>query len=256
LNDAAGEAGEVLLDYSNLWTPNMTTAFSSVGVFEILVVAAVFIIVLSDCLLILAPREGSGEIARHVVELASRVFLYVVQVLVSVSHALILALAFIQPIERPPLSDSQQFFADFAEPASFAVTNFYVGLVLLCSVYILLMLWSGKDGGLQNIAPRVLRMNGVDVKEVESGKACPMAFVCAFFGIWPQSVKTALEVEERCHNFRLGEEEVMLATVNALSFPIYIVPFGALFAKLGEYMNQCPLYVAGVISIARMWCCP
>jgi hypothetical protein len=88
-------------------------------------------------------------------------------------------------------------------------------------------------------------MNGIEVKEVESGKACPMAFVCAFFGIWPQSVKTALEVEERCHNFCLGEEEVMLATVNALSFPIYIVPFGALFAKLGEYMNQCPLYVAG-----------
>lgn len=245
LNVAAEEGGLFLLDYSNKWTPNLITAYSSVGVFEILVVAAVFIIVLSDCLLILAPREGSGEVAKHVVELAARVFLYVVQALVSVSHALILALAFIKPIERPPLSESQQFFADFAEPASFAVTNFYVGLVLLCAVYILLMLWSGQDGGLQNIAPRVLRMNGIDVREVQSGKACPLAFCMAFFGIWPQSVKAALEVEERGFNFRLGEEEVMLATVNALSFPIYIVPYGAVFAKLGEYMNQCPLYVAG-----------
>jgi hypothetical protein len=37
----------------------------------------------------------------------------------------------------------------------------------------------------------------------------------------------------------------MLATVNALSFPLYVVPFGAVFAKLGEYMNQCPIYVSG-----------
>jgi hypothetical protein len=72
-----------------------------------------------------------------------------------------------------------------------------------------------------------------------------LAFVAAFFGFWPQCVKTALEVEQRTQTFRLGEADVMLATVNALSFPLYIVPFGAVFAKLGEYMNQCPIYVSG-----------
>lgn len=245
LNNAAEEAGLFLLNYSNLWTPNLITAYSSVGVFEIMIVAAVFSIVLSDCLLILAPREGSGELAKQVVELASRVFLYVVQVLVSVSHALILALTFVKPIERPGLSESQQFFNDHSKTTSLAVTNFYVGLVLLCAFCVLLVLWSGEDGGLQNIAPRVLQMNGVDVKLAKEGKPCPMAFVGAFFGVWPQRVKMALEVEERCLNFRLGEEEVLLATVNALSFPIYIVPFGGVVAKFGEYMNQCPIYVAG-----------
>jgi len=88
-------------------------------------------------------------------------------------------------------------------------------------------------------------MHGVQVKEVAAGKSCPLAFVSAFFGFWPQHVRTALEVEQRCENFRLGEEEVMLATVNALSFPLYLIPFGAVVAKLGEYMNQCPIYVAG-----------
>merc|ERR1712070_158956 len=227
------------------WTPNMSTAFSSVGTFEVMVVVAVFTIVLSDCLLILAPRDGSGEIAKHVVELASRLFLYVVQLLVSVSHALILALCFVQPIERPPLTDSQQFFADFGEPAAYAVTNFYVGVVLFTAVYVLLKLWSGDDAGMQNIAPKLLQLNGVAVKEVEAGKSCPLAFVAAFFGFWPQCVKTALEVEQRTQTFRLGEADVMLATVNALSFPLYVVPFGAVFAKLGEYMNQCPIYVSG-----------
>jgi hypothetical protein len=88
-------------------------------------------------------------------------------------------------------------------------------------------------------------LNGVAVKEVEAGKSCPLAFVAAFFGFWPQCVKTALEVEQRTQTFRLGEADVMLATVNALSFPLYVVPFGAVFAKLGEYMNQCPIYVSG-----------
>jgi hypothetical protein len=245
LGNAADTAGNFLLDYSNLWTPNMSTAFSSVGTFEVMVVVAVFTIVLSDCLLILAPRDGSGEIAKHVVELASRLFLYVVQLLVSVSHALIFALTFVQPIERPPLTDSQQFFADFAEPAAYTVTNFYVGVVMFTALYVLLMLWSGEDAGMQNIAPRLLRLNGVDVKEVEAGKSCPLAFVAAFFGFWPQRVKTALEVGQRTQTFRLGEEDVILATVNALSFPLYVVPYGAVFAKFGEYMNQCPIYVSG-----------
>jgi hypothetical protein len=247
LNDAAEEVGQFLLAYSNLWTPNSITAYSSVGVFEITVVAAVFTIVLSDCLLILAPREGSGEIAKNVVELAARVFLYVVQVLVSVSHALLFALAFVEghEIERPELTESQQFFHDASESTSTRVTNVYVGLVLVCALYVLLKLWSGSDGGLQNIASSLLISRGVDVEMLNAGKPCPMGFVCAFFGVWPESVKIALEVEERCLNFRLEQQEVLLATVNALSFPIYIVPFGAVVAKFGEYMNQCPIYVAG-----------
>jgi len=80
---------------------------------------------------------------------------------------------------------------------------------------------------------------------LEAGKSCPLAFVAAFFGFWPQRVKTALEVGQRTQTFRLGEGDVILATVNALSFPLYVVPYGAVFAKLGEYMNQCPIYVSG-----------
>jgi hypothetical protein len=195
--------------------------------------------------LILAPRDGSGEIAKHVAELASRVFLYVVQVMVAVSHVLIFALTFVEPIERPALDSSQEFFNESSEPVAYGVTNCYVGIVLLLSFYILMKLWSGEDGGLQNIAPRLLRKNGVDVEEVTAGKSSPLAFVAAFFGFWPRHVKTALEVEQRSRIFRLGEGDVMLATVNALSFPLYVVPYGAVFAKLGEYMNQCPVYVDG-----------
>jgi len=32
--------------------------------------------------------------------------------------------------------------------------------------------------------------------------------------------------------------------VNALSYPLYLIPFGTVLAKLGEYLNQNPIYVA------------
>lgn len=245
MNTAADYLGQFMIGYTNVWTPNLVVAYTSVGVFEMFVVSAVFGVVLSDCLLILAPRDGSGTIAKKLVDFVLRAMLYTLQGLVSVSHALLLALLWVTPIERPELSESQKFFNQTTEAIGIPLTLFYVGLVLLLALYVLWKLWSGADAGLQNIAPWLLKKHGIEISEIKAGNAFPCAFVCAFFGIWPQRVLDALEIEQRVRNFRMEEDEVMLATVNALSFPLYIVPYAGMVAKLGEYMNQCPIYVAG-----------
>merc|ERR1712137_536335 len=115
MSDVAEQFSQFMLNYTLIWTPNMVAAYTAVGVFEIFVVAAALGIVLSDILLILAPREESGRIAKLVVDLVSRGVLYTIQSLASASNVLILALLFIQPIERPELSESQQFFNEFTE---------------------------------------------------------------------------------------------------------------------------------------------
>jgi len=79
----------------------------------------------------------------------------------------------------------------------------------------------------------------------QAGKPSPCAFAFAFFGIWSQRTLDAFEVQQRAQTFQLGMDEVLLATVNALSFPLYIIPFGSMVAKLGEYLNQSPIYIAG-----------
>merc|ERR1712187_1035003 len=71
------------------------------------------------------------------------------------------------------------------------------------------------------------------------------AFLLAFFGVWSQHVLDAFEVEQRASSFRIDKQDIMLTTVNALSFPLYVLPFGGVIAKLGEYLNQCPVYVEG-----------
>merc|ERR1712048_1084000 len=154
-----------MLDYTLIWTPNKIAAYTSVGVFEIFVVAAALGIVLSDVLLILAPRARSGRIAKLLVELVSRCVLYTIQSLASASNVLILALLFIRPIERPELSGSQKFFNENTERFGVPVTIGYVVLTLFVATAFLLMLWSGYDAGLQKIAPRLLEMHGVSIAE-------------------------------------------------------------------------------------------
>merc|ERR1719272_1648670 len=82
------------------------------------------------------------------------------------------------------------------------------------------------------------------MNRVSANDNSSFAFFFAFFGIWPQHVLDAFEVRQRSQNYQLEVDEVLLATVNALSFPLYILPFGSIPAKLGEYLNQSPLYVA------------
>jgi hypothetical protein len=67
----------------------------------------------------------------------------------------------------------------------------------------------------------------------------------AFIGVWPQHVLDAFEVQQRATSFSIDKQDIMLTTVNALSFPLYVLPFGGVIAKLGEYLNQCPIYMAG-----------
>jgi hypothetical protein len=124
------------------------------------------------------------------------------------------------------------------------VTGFYVVLTLFTAARILTKLWSGCDAGLQNLGVALLKLNGVEVPDVRSNKDCCCAFILAFLGIWPQYVLDAFEVEERMRTYNLEEEDVLLATVNALSYPLYLIPFGTVVAKLGEYLNQNPIYVA------------
>merc|ERR1712110_669852 len=106
-------------------------------------------------------------------------------------------------------------------------------------------LWSGCDAGMQKVAPRLLAMHGVSIKEAKAGQNSCCAFLLAFMGVWPQHVLNAFEVEQRASCFSIDKQDIMLTTVNALSFPLYVLPFGGVVAKLGEYLNQCPIYVAG-----------
>lgn len=124
------------------------------------------------------------------------------------------------------------------------VTGFYVVLILLTAAFTLNKLWSGRDAGMQNLGVGLMRLNGVEIPDVRANKDCYCAFILAFLGVWPQRVLDAFEVEQRVRNYSLEEEDVLLATVNALSFPLYLIPFGTVVAKLGEYLNQNPIYVA------------
>jgi hypothetical protein len=183
--------------------------------------------------------------AKLIVELVSRAVLYTIQTLASASNVLILALLFVQPIERPELSSSQQFFNDNTEKFGVPVTIGYVCLTLVVAAYFLLKLWSGSDGGMQKIAPQLLAMHGVSIQETTAGQSSCCAFLFAFFGVWPKHVLDAFEVEQRSLSFCIDKQDIMLTTVNALSFPLYVLPFGGVIAKLGEYLNQCPVYVEG-----------
>lgn len=245
LGDAVEHLSRFLLDYTLIWTPNMVAAYTSVGVFEVFVVTAALSVVLSDILLILAPRDKSGRMAKFIVELVSRGVLYTIQTLASASNVLIMALLFIQPIKRPELSESQAFFNENTDKFGVPVTIAYVCLTLLVAAYFLWKLWSGSDAGLQNIAPQLLAMHGVSIKETKAGQSSCCAFLFAFVGVWPQHVLDAFEVEQRSLSFRIDKQDIMLTTVNALSFPLYVLPFGGVIAKLGEYLNQCPIYVTG-----------
>jgi len=245
ISDAVEQLSQFMLDYTLIWTPNKVAAYTSVGVFEVFVVATALGIVLSDILLILAPREKSGCIAKLIVDLVSRGVLYTIQSLASASNALILALLFIRPVKRPELSASQQFFNENTERFGIPVTIAYVGLTIVLTAYLLLKLWSGCDAGMQKIAPRLLATQGVSIKEVRAGQNSCCAFLLAFLGVWPQHVLDAFEVGQRANCFSIDKQDIMLTTVNALSFPLYVLPFGGVVAKLGEYLNQCPIYVAG-----------
>merc|ERR1712032_1281173 len=113
------------------------------------------------------------------------------------------------------------------------------------AAYLLLNLWSGCDAGMQKIAPQLLAMQGISIKQTTAGRNSCCAFLSAFLGVWPQHVLDAFEIDQRSSCFSIDRQDVMLATVNALSFPLYVLPFGGVVAKLGEYLNQCPVYVAG-----------
>lgn len=122
---------------------------------------------------------------------------------------------------------------------------FYITLVLAIAAYLLFNLWSGKDAGMHTIAVELMQFHGIDIDDVASGEPRCLIFVCAFCGYWSENVLNAFEIDQRANAFHLSRDEVMLATVNSLSFPLYILPGGCVIAKLGEYMNQCPAHVAG-----------
>lgn len=235
--------GDFLRDYSNLWTSRRSMANVCNGVFEIMVVFAVFVVVLSDVLLIVAAREDMGQVATRVVELASRAFLYALQAMVAVSQALISALLLINPIERAELPEAEATMEQFNSLFYLPTTYGYLAITLYVAGSLLWKLWSGDDGGLQNLAPRLMQFHGIKVKDVKAGTPSRMAFGRAFLGYWDERVLNALEVDQRCEIYKLDRETVMLATVNALSFPLYVLPYGAYVAKLGEYLNQAPIHV-------------
>lgn len=81
-----------------------------------------------------------------------------------------------------------------------------------------------------------------------------MRILLAFMGVWPQHVLDAFEVEQRASCYSIDKQDIMLTTVNALSFPLYVLPFGGVVAKLGEYLNQCPIYVAGQGFLCSSFC--
>lgn len=241
LNDVSGHVSEGMLQFSTIWTQAYAPALISVSIFEMFVILAALIIVLSDVLLIVAPRKGAGFVGRVLGESVSRAFLYLLQVLASASHILVLALVGLKPLERSEAEDTNEMYALVAYP----LTYFYWGLTVLVAFIFLMALWSGEDGGMQNGAAMLMEMNGVEMPAVRQNNAVICAFPLAFLGIWPESVLQAFEVSQRAINFKLEEDDILLATVNALSFPLYVVPFGTIVAKLGEYLNQNPIYVAG-----------
>lgn len=246
LNDISEHFTTFMLNFSSTWTTNMVPAYTSVAVFEMFVILAAFVIVLSDVMLIVSPRKGAGFVGRLLGDTVSRALLYLLQVLASASHALVLALIWVRPIIRPELTERQEFFNTITGKIGYPLIGFYLVLTLLIAFGVLVALWSGDSpGGLQNGAVWLMRKNGVEIPEVEANASVPCAFLLAFLGIWPQQVMEAFEVFQRSRNYRLEVDDVLLATVNALSYPLYVVPFGTILAKLGEYLNQNPIYVAG-----------
>lgn len=218
------------------------------------VVAGVFSIVLSDVLLVLSPRVGMPWHVKTAIDFASRVVLYTLQVGVSASQAFLLVLVFLNAIDRPELTSSQQFFNGMTQCIGYPLTLYYVAMTLLAATILLTKLWSGSDAGLQNISTALLQRHGISIDTVQGNPDSMCAFVKMFFGVWTMDVMLAFEIKQRAQNFRLDEEEVMLATVNQLSFPLYVIPFGGVVAKLGEYLNQSPIYVAGRESRENFSC--
>merc|ERR1719221_97935 len=137
---------------------------------------------------------------------------------------------------------------------SVPITVFYVGIVVVLAFIALVLLWSGEDKGMQYIAPKLLALHGVHIDGGHKGGIFPLAFVPAFFGVWTDAASEAFEIAGRARSFNLTRSEVMLATVNALSFPLYLVPGGCLVAKLGEYLNQSPIRVQGRYTGNRVLC--
>lgn len=241
MNDWADNFSTFMVDYSSIWTPNKDTGYVSVGVFEIAVIAAVLLIVLSDVLLIVAPRENAGTIGKLAADFVSRSLLYVLQVLAAASHVLVFAL--INGVDRPDAQGhSQKFLYDISSTMAEPLTVIYVGLTLVSGAYILFKLWSGADAGLQDCSVWLMHKNCVFIDPVQANAAFPGAFILGFFGIWPQFVLDAFEIPQRTDSYKLEENDVILATVNALSYPLYVLPFGTFVAKLGEYLNQNPIY--------------
>jgi hypothetical protein len=248
---AFNEVSEVMaaffLNYTQLWTPSILVAYVTTAVFEMAVVCAVFFVVLSDVLLILAPREIKGCLAKQASKLVSRSVLYTLQVLVAASNSLLLALVWVHPIERPELTNSRSFFYKAIMVVGVPLTLFYVFLSLAMASFLVMKLWGGNDAGLQKITPMLMRTFGIEVSALTLIRGSPyeFAYFCAFFGYWNEQTMAAFEIKERAEIFRLSTEVVRLATLNSLSYPLYLVPFGATVAKFGEYLNQCPIYVEG-----------
>lgn len=160
--------------------------------------------------------------------------------LASASQTLLFPLCFLRQMEGTAAWDSD-WLHKIMTFVGIPVAGFYVVPTLFTAARVLSKLWSGRDAGMQNIGVLLMRLNGVEVPDVQSNKDCCCAFILAFLGIWSQPVLDAFEVEQRVRNYNVEEEDVLLA---ALSYPLYLIPFGTVVAKLGEYLNQNPIFVA------------